>query len=66
MNAGGVLVLVGFEDLGWTPEELDRRLRGIGDTIARVFEYAESEGVTTNAAALRLARPTDRGRRPAA
>ena len=55
MNAGGVLHLIGLEELAWTPEELDARLRGIGDTVTRVFDDAESEGITSDAAALRLA-----------
>jgi leucine dehydrogenase len=55
MNAGGVLYLIGLEDLGWDEAELDARLRGIGDTISRIFDDAESEGITTDAAALALA-----------
>ncbi|HWO71118.1 MAG TPA: Glu/Leu/Phe/Val dehydrogenase dimerization domain-containing protein [Actinomycetota bacterium] len=55
VNAGGVLSLAGLEVLGWTPERLEERLRGIGDTLLRVFALAEEEGITTDAAARRLA-----------
>jgi len=55
VNAGGVLSLAGLEVLGWTPEHLEERLRGIGDTLLRVFALAEEEGITTDAAARRLA-----------
>ncbi|HXF71412.1 MAG TPA: Glu/Leu/Phe/Val dehydrogenase dimerization domain-containing protein [Actinomycetota bacterium] len=55
VNAGGVLSLAGLEVLGWTEAELEERLRGIGDTLLRVFALAEAEGITTDAAARRLA-----------
>ncbi len=55
VNAGGVLSLAGLEVLGWTRERLEERLRGIGDTLRRVFALAEAEGITTDAAARRLA-----------
>lgn len=55
VNAGGVLSLAGLETLGWTREELDRRLQGIGDTLHQVFSAAEEAGVSTDVAARRLA-----------
>src|SRR3712207_4230579 len=33
INSGGVLHGVGLELLGWTPDELTRRLEGIGTTL---------------------------------
>jgi leucine dehydrogenase len=56
INAGGVLHLAGSETLGWTDDEMARRLAGIGDTLAAVFATAEREGITTHAAAVTLAR----------
>ena len=56
INAGGVLQLAGFETLGWTPEEMATRLAGIGDTLLQVFDAADREGISTDAAAGRLAR----------
>jgi leucine dehydrogenase len=56
INAGGVLHLAGYETLGWNDAEMAHRLAGIGDTLTRVFETAQREGITTEAAAQRLAR----------
>jgi leucine dehydrogenase len=55
VNAGGVLHLVGYERLGWSPDEMAARLAGIGVTLERVLEMARDEGVTPEAAATRLA-----------
>ena len=55
INAGGVLSLAGLETLGWTGDELERRLHDIGDTLRQVFSAAEEAGVSTDAAARRLA-----------
>lgn len=56
VNAGGVLSLAGLETLGWTEDELAKRLEAIGDTLREVFRVAGDEGVTTDAAATRIAR----------
>jgi leucine dehydrogenase len=37
INAGGVIQLVGLEDRGWDEEELQRNLRGVGDTLREIF-----------------------------
>ncbi len=58
VNAGGVLHLAGYERLGWTPDEMAARLEGIGATLTEVFAQAERDGLTTDAAARRVA--TDR------
>jgi leucine dehydrogenase len=55
INAGGVLHLAGYETLGWTEDEMAARLAGIGDTLEDVFATSEREGITTEAAAVRLA-----------
>jgi leucine dehydrogenase len=54
-NAGGVIWLAGFETLGWDDDAMHRRLAGIADTLATVFDTARSEGISTAAAADRLA-----------
>ncbi len=56
INAGGVIHLAGYESLNWTEEQMAARLAGIGDTLAVLFEASDAEGITTEAAALRLAR----------
>ena len=55
VNAGGVLHLAGYERSGWTPEQMATRLAGIGDTLRDVFEVADEDGVTPEAAADRIA-----------
>jgi leucine dehydrogenase len=53
-NAGGILNGC-REILGWEPERASRKVDEIYDTILRIFETAQAEGITTNKAADRLA-----------
>jgi leucine dehydrogenase len=55
INAGGALNAIGVETLGWDRETTDARLAGIGDTLAEIYARADAEGITTEAAARRLA-----------
>lgn len=55
MNAGGVLHVVALEMRGWSREQLDAALAGIGSTLEEVFRLAEAQGIATNVAAERLA-----------
>lgn len=61
-NAGGVLNGC-VEVLGWEPEHSLKKIDEIYETILRIFASAQAEGITTNAAADRLAE--DRLRRAA-
>ena len=54
-NAGGVIQLVGLEDLGWDEEELQQGLAKIGDTLRTLFRNASEQGITPAAAAEQLA-----------
>jgi leucine dehydrogenase len=54
-NAGGVIQLVGLEDLGWDEAELERGLARIGDTLRELFSTSSADGITPAAAAERLA-----------
>jgi leucine dehydrogenase len=54
-NAGGVIQLVGLEDLGWSEDELLAGLAKIGDTLRSVFASASAEGISPAEAAERLA-----------
>ena len=53
-NAGGVIQLVGLEDLGWSEDELQQRLTRIGDTLRTLFRSAAEQGITPVAAAEQL------------
>jgi leucine dehydrogenase len=55
INGGGALHGIGLEQLGWDEETLERQVAGIADTLARVYDEAEAEGITTAAAAEQLA-----------
>jgi leucine dehydrogenase len=55
INAGGVIHLAGFETLGWTQRQVGERIAGIGHTLTEVYRAAETEGITTTAAADRIA-----------
>ena len=55
INSGGALHGIGLERLGWDHERLEREVAGIGDTLTRIYEEADAEGISTAAAAERLA-----------
>ena len=55
-NAGGIInIAVELEPAGYDPRRARERVRGIGDTVRRIFDEAESGAVTPLAAALELA-----------
>jgi leucine dehydrogenase len=56
INAGGVIYGWGTESLAWDADTVEARLAGIGDTLIEIYDRAEAEGTTTDAAAERLAR----------
>ena len=56
INAGGVIHLAGYERLGLDPVQVDARIADIAETLTGLFEEAERLGITTAAAADRLAR----------
>jgi leucine dehydrogenase len=55
INGGGVLHVLGLEIERWSRDQLDDRLAGIGRTLTDIFRTAEVEGISTEAAAERLA-----------
>ena len=55
VNAGGVIQLVGLEDLGWSESELLDGLARIGETLRTLFRTASEQGITPAAAAEQLA-----------
>ena len=56
INAGGVIHLAGYETLHWDEPTMTARLAAIADTVTSVFVEADRDGITTEAAAIRLAR----------
>jgi leucine dehydrogenase len=55
INGGGALHGIGLEQLGWDAETLDSKVAGIAGTLTSVYDEADAEGITTAAAAERLA-----------
>ena len=56
-NAGGILnISAELEPEGYARERAEARVRGVGSTLATVFDAADAEGVTPLAAALELGR----------
>jgi leucine dehydrogenase len=55
INGGGALHGIGLEHLGWDTDHLEREVAAIGDTLTRIYAEADAEGITTDAAAERLA-----------
>jgi leucine dehydrogenase len=53
-NAGGILNGC-TEILGWEAEYAAQKVEEIYDTILKIFESAQAQGITTNKAADRLA-----------
>ena len=51
INAGGVIGLVGLEELGWGASELNAGLETIGATLREIYERADSTDMTTAEAA---------------
>ena len=55
VNSGGALHGIGLERLGWDADRLEQEVAGIGDTLSAVFAEADTSGISTAAAAERLA-----------
>lgn len=55
INSGGAMHGIGLEQLGWSAQELEERVAGIGGTLRRIYAEAEAEAIPTDAAAERLA-----------
>lgn len=55
VNVGGAMAVTGMESLGWTREQAEARVSRVGSTLRRVYEMARAEGITTDAAAQRIA-----------
>ncbi len=55
INSGGALHGIGLERLGWDADRLEREVAGIGATLTSIYAEADAEGISTDAAAERLA-----------
>ena len=55
INAGGILHGGGIEGLRWTRDELEANLAGIGDAVFAILQSAGRDGISTDAAARKIA-----------
>ena len=55
INAGGILHGGGLEEQHWTRQVLDVKLAGIGDAVYEILQRADTEGISTETAARRIA-----------
>jgi glutamate dehydrogenase/leucine dehydrogenase len=55
VNAGGAIAITGIEALGWSRERAQTQVEGVADTLSRILDLAEADGITTDEAARRFA-----------
>lgn len=56
VNVGGAMAILGQETLGWSPEQAEEKVaENVRSALQRVFELAEEEDLTTEAAAHQIA-----------
>lgn len=56
INVGGVMAILGLEIQGWTHEMAEKEVVGsVQRTLRRIFESATVDGITTEAAARKIA-----------
>jgi leucine dehydrogenase len=56
INVGGAMAVLGMETLGWNHDRAEREVVGsVRKTLHQVFELAEGEAISTEAAASRIA-----------
>jgi leucine dehydrogenase len=51
VNGGGVIGVIGIEELGWSAPQLDAALAEIGDRLAEIYRRSASGGISTVAVA---------------
>jgi leucine dehydrogenase len=57
VNVGGAMGILGLETLDWSPQQAEEEVaESVRTALRRVFDLAEKEGITTEAAARRIAK----------
>jgi leucine dehydrogenase len=51
VNGGGVIGVIGIEELGWSAPELDAALAEVGDRLTEIYRRSDADGISTAAAA---------------
>jgi leucine dehydrogenase len=55
INAGGAIGVAGAEQLGWSEDQVNAALAGIGETLRDVYRRSAEQGISTAAAAEAIA-----------
>jgi leucine dehydrogenase len=56
VNVGGAMAITGIETQGWSEQEGEKRVvESVRQALLRIFELSKAEGITTDAAAHRIA-----------
>jgi leucine dehydrogenase len=55
INIGGAMASTGIEAMGWSRVEAEERVRSVRQTLRQIFQVAAAEGISTEAAARRIA-----------
>jgi leucine dehydrogenase len=55
INAGGAIGVAGTEQLGWSEDQVNAALAGIGETLRDVYRRSAEQGISTAAAAEAIA-----------
>ncbi len=55
INVGGAVAITGIEAMGWSRVEAEERVISIRQTLRGIFDLATAEGISTEAAARRIA-----------
>lgn len=56
VNIGGAMAITGMESMGWSHQEAEKQVvESVRNALGRIFELTETEGITTEAAARRIA-----------
>jgi leucine dehydrogenase len=51
VNGGGVIGVIGIEELGWSAPELDAALAEVGDRLSEIYRRSDAAGISTVAVA---------------
>lgn len=55
VNIGGAMAIIGMEAMGWSSSEADTMVRGVKETLYRIFNICADQKITTDAAARQIA-----------
>lgn len=55
VNVGGAMAITGMEAMGWSSAQAETEVMRVRSSLEKVFELADTDGITTEAAARRIA-----------